>query len=193
MIVNKTPYGAMVAEIVALIPSEYRYYLDRITVQMSSSLRTTGGQSVWTRYTGLSVVSLNASMFAKIDDAARREILSHEIAHAVLQVNGIFDQHGPVWQRLHRTLGGSAVRCHDHDVKCNLIKRWICVRQSDAKHVRVLTKAALNRFSTLYRDAVNLGVILVDRNTMCYKWLSVASQEVKSIKPLDEKKWKLVA
>lgn len=193
MINNKTPYGAMVAEIEALIPKQYCYYLDRITVEMSTSLRTTGGMSTWTRYTGLSVVTLNASLFAKVDDAERREIISHELAHAVLQVNGIFDKHGPVWQSLHRVLGGSASRTHDNDVKHNLIKRWVFARSSAPGKLRILTKANADKFTMIYNDAVKMGVIQVDRNTMSYKWLNVGHPDVRDIKPLDEKKWKLVA
>jgi predicted SprT family Zn-dependent metalloprotease len=188
MIKNETPYGAMVNVIVAKLPKGHTYSLDRITVEMNDRMRTMGGYSAYRHNTRCATVSLNRQLFERLNDAERYDIISHELAHAILQTNGHeYEHHGPRWVNLHRSLGGDGERTHDYKVKRNVVRRVIVMHKASGKCMS-LTMTRWNRGNkgALLGVAAYLGRVACDLNTNTYRWEEIQHGVDKTI-PLFKK------
>jgi predicted SprT family Zn-dependent metalloprotease len=53
-------------------------------------------------------IEVSSKFLAQMDEARLRNVLTHEIAHALV---GPGRGHGPVWVRMHKSLGGDGQRC----------------------------------------------------------------------------------
>jgi hypothetical protein len=170
-IINHTPYGAMLEKIMALSPFQVDW--SHITVRMDTRLRTTGGMAKWSPLMPYrSEVTLNATLFPTLTEAEQYEILSHEMAHSYR------------WQNLHRLLGGTAARCHKHEVEKNLRRRVVIY--DDIKHVGIL--ATLQKWNRLKVGILSgrtqysyLGTIVCDLNTHTYRWETLRKPELREL------------
>lgn len=177
---NHTPYGEMLNKIVALSPFQIDW--SRIKVVMDMRLRTTGGIAMYSNLTRLSVIKLNATLFATLNDAERYEILAHEMAHAILHQQNIFDKHGYRWQNLHRRLGGTAERCHKHKVIHN-VRRRVIIRCQKKGICIVITLQKWNKLRNLIQTKQIpydfVGVIACDLDTHTYRWEKLVYPELR--------------
>lgn len=140
---------------------------ERISVVLDDRMRTCGGTSTYRFATKQATVKLNRQLFERLNDTERYEIISHELAHAILQVTGKSDKHGPRWQSLHQKMGGTAARCHTHEVQHNKVKRVVLERKTDSKLFLVTAGFVKHGINTQYSV---VGVAKICRNSMSYSW-----------------------
>jgi hypothetical protein len=173
MIRHDTPYGDLIQRLEEkLVSFGYKLDLELWTIEMDPRQRTKGGCCSVNFHFGTVRLRLNERLFKTLTDEERWNILAHEAAHGVCFKTGAWkDGHGPIWKVWHRRLGGTAERCHDHEVKHNLVKRYILTdRTRPGVHYSVSSQKARKYLAWNAIRFTLVGITLCDRNTMTWRW-----------------------
>lgn len=175
------------------------YDWDRLTVNLDTGMRTTGGICRFFPRDNKCVIGLNKQLFETLSDDERFEIVAHEMGHAVCMLTGLLKAgHGYEWEHANRLLGGHPKRCHNHDVKHNIVRRFVVL--DIAKNALTIFKPALyKKLQWLWTTGHDtgkkfspIGCVAVDRNTRTYRWETCKATAWKDSKFL-KGEWKMVA
>jgi hypothetical protein len=173
MIQHSTPYGDMIQRLEEkLLTFGYALDLHLWTIEMDPKMRTKGGLCRVSFLQHTVKISLNETLFKSLSDEERWNILSHEAAHGVCFKTGAWkDGHGPIWKVWHRRLGGSAERTHDHEVKHNLVRRYVLLdRNRPGVHYSVSSQKAKKYINWNAARFTLVGITICDRNSMTWRW-----------------------
>jgi predicted SprT family Zn-dependent metalloprotease len=164
-------------------------------VVMSKRLRRAAGRCTYWRLKDTFKIEFSQSLFDSFPEMEKTDTVIHELAHAVCFRLNMERGHGADFKSVCRAMGGTGERCVRAEVgtvKCNLVKRWVMVRTGSPDKLHIRTRKQSENFKCVYRDAVLLGVIQVDKNSKRLKWLSSVTPEVATVNPL-QGKYELVA
>jgi hypothetical protein len=164
-------------------------------IVMSKRLRRVMGKCIFWRAQDRLRLEFSEPLFNAVPEMEKTDTVIHELAHAVCFRLGLSRKHDAQFRRVCRAMGGTGDRVYNVAagvIKRNLVKRWVLVRKDDPKltmHIR--TKKDAGVFTNVYRDALLLGVIQIDRNEKKIKWVQSMSEGVRTICPY--KDYELVA
>ena len=91
-----------------------------VKVEMSNRMTRAAGKASVEMMFGKIIPStltlkLSVPLMGRATEEEREETITHEIAHLVDYVLRGKSDHGPIWKRIHRALGGTGARCHNID------------------------------------------------------------------------------
>lgn len=105
-----------------------------VPIQFVVSARMTSAAG--TAYPKRNLIKLSLAYFASDENFAKefRNVVTHEIAHILVPPVRLpgrrnRDSHGPQWQLMHRSLGGTGERCHTLDLAVGFAARRQSPRQ----------------------------------------------------------------
>ena len=164
-------------------------------VVMSTRLRRVAGRCMYWRKTDEVKLEFSAALFDSFPEMEKTDTVIHELAHAICFRLSLDKGHGREFKRICRLMGGSGDRCVKVEVgavKRNLVKRWVLTRRVSPGKLFIRTRKDADRLPYVFPDVLLLGVIQVDTNEKKIKWVSVCSEAMRAINPL-EGKFELVA
>jgi len=171
---------------------------DKIAIWLDGAMRTTGGICRFSPSAGRCLIGLNKKLFETLDDDARFEVVAHEMGHAVCALSGKIQGHNYEWECAVRLLGGHPKRCHNHEVKHNLVRRFV-VLDIAKNDITVFKPALYKKLKWLWTTGhptgatfAPVGCVAVDRNTRTYRWEACQNPAWKDKKFL-KGDWKMVA
>ncbi len=102
--------------------------LRTIPLTINYRSRVQGGSCKWKRmtYTRQAVdisIEIGYEFATRAPEQEVENCVSHELAHALHVLLTNDSDHGPVWQGIHRAMGGTAERCHTVQVRKNIVQR----------------------------------------------------------------------
>lgn len=118
--------------------------MTKLTITFSDRMRTKAGACRWRHLNGKVVtigIQLSTLFLSRVTSEKQFQLISHEFAHAyeAIQTGGV-STHGPLWQSIHRAMGGNARQYHTEKMPHNKVKRNTLVN--------VLTGQVYNNVST---------------------------------------------
>lgn len=126
---------------------------DNCKVSDSNRMTTAAGQCNWAvakSYGNVVIVDLGIKfsdkLMARQDETGRYNTASHEFAHAVELIHTGSSDHGILWKRIHRAMGGNSKRCHTIDNR-DLRRTRVRWRISIDGHPFTVTTQKKNKYS----------------------------------------------
>lgn len=96
-------------------------------------------------------IEINEELFSRISFQEQLEVILHEYAHLIdYFVNNKSDGHGHIWRMIYHCIGGNGKRCHNFEVKKNVVKRYQVKDNVTGKIFNNVTTRTLNKIVRVF-------------------------------------------
>jgi len=179
MYTHSTPYGTLIESVMSRVGSCGLGTVSKgdgwiIHFKMNRRMRTCAGRCLSSDVNA--IVELNAELFSRISDMERKCIIAHEAAHALCRFSGGESGHGWQWKAIAKALGDDGMRCNDHEVQTNLVRRMIYNDLDRAGQYYVMTSNRLKKVHPRILIGLEfIGEISIDKSKKEYRWVRLTN------------------